>query len=177
MAIKVPFRPKLFNRPRKPYKYIILHDINCQFGEDEENFIIDTKRIQLPDLRSRYYLFTGEPELPYHNLAEFVGKDYETFMCRPLSLMCDYEDIISPHNLAIHIGMMGSFTHTFPDNRFYKQLAYRAVSSLMKLYRISFNQVFLHHEISQDDDCNCPGEFFDKNSFVSQLKPMLAVQR
>lgn len=176
MALKVPFRPRAFVRPKKKFRYIIVHDINCQFGENEENFYYDQKRFQTQELRGRNFALTGDPELPYHFMIEYTLKDYESIICRPLSLMCQFEDIESPYDMSIHVGMMGSFSYNFPDNRYYKQMAFRCITPLMKLYRISINRVFLHHEVSTDKECNCPGSFFDKNSFISQLKPMMTVK-
>lgn len=171
--MKIPYKPKSFTKRTKPVRYIIIHDLNCQFS-DANDFFSDSQRFQISKLRTRNFVLTGETDLNYHFVVEKINDDYETVVGRPLNALCDYPDIKAPYSDAIHIAVLGNFDIDVPPDRLYKQLAYRAVSPLIATYRLNINKVLLHHQVSDDESSKqCPGQNFDYNKFLASLKVML----
>jgi len=175
--MKIPIKPSNFTKRRYPYKFIIIHDITCRFGHLSK-YLIDNKHPSISKLRADNYILYGKNNLNFHFFIEQINEDFETFVCRPTTVICEYEDIPSPYDQAIHIGMMGSYEFELPDMHFYRQMAYRAIVPVMSRYRISKNRIMLHREVATSDrGKKCPGDLFVKDKFYSELKAMLAIKQ
>ena len=173
--MKVPYRPTNFIKRKYNFRYIIIHDVNCTFSELAK-YMIDDKKSQVNMLRSDNYILHNQTDLNYHMLAEKVNEDFETILCRPLTVMCKYDDILTQYERSVHIGMMGSYTYEIPSDRFYRQLAYRCIVPLMGMFGITIDRIYLHREVSENKDSDCPGDFFKKTKLMANIKPMLAVK-
>ena len=167
--MKIPIKPRLFKRDIRRFRYIIIHDITCQFPGDFK-FYKDSPITQTPLLRAYNFSKTDDTDLNYHIMVEKVGDDFESILCRPFTAMCEFDDIVSPYDISIHIGVMGSYDFENPSARFYKQLAYRAIAPFMATFRIPIGNVLMHNEVSSDQPC--PGVFFSKDRMINSLKEM-----
>ena len=167
--MKIPFRPFSFIKPKRPYRYIILHDLSCQFNDLPE-LAIDTKKFESGKVRLLDYVFNNHTDVNYHYMVEKVGDDYETIVGRPLNALCKFSDIVSPFDASIHICLVGFYKQQVPDSRYYKQLAYRAVAPLMSVFKINRSRVLLHKDISEKS--NCPGNLFKRDVFMNVLQTM-----
>lgn len=170
----IPYRPKILPIVRAKPRYIIIHDLQCMYhGIDQVK--IDAKKSQMMKARDYNWILNGQPDVNYHFICEKIGKDYETLSGRPLGRMCQYPDIPDVYDTkAIHIAAMGRYSVIKPEMRFYQQMAYRPISSMMYLFGIPMTNIYLHHEISNDKKMACPGPFFDKKVLLSQIKVMRA---
>lgn len=166
--MKLPYRPKLLPVARRRFKYIIIHDISCQF-EDIIDLMVDSSRFQVEKMKSMNYILHGLYELNYHFVVDKIDNDYNTLVARPLYSRCEFDDIESPYDHAVHICVMGDFHNENPGNRFYQHLAYHTVIPMMRLYRIPISQVVLHKEISNANE-TCPGPNFRTTLLQSYLK-------
>lgn len=171
----LPYKPVLLPKAIKRYKYIIIHDLTCMFtGIDQAKH--DSKKSQIGSLRGYNWILNGQMELNYHFIVEKIGRDYETVMGRPFHKLCVFNDIPSPYDMSsLHIAMAGHYKIMKPSKRFYMQMGYRAIAPLVKWFSISVNNIYLHSEVSTNKDIACPGPFFNKNVFLSSLKPMMAI--
>lgn len=170
--MKIPYKPSLFERINIKPRYIVIHDINCEFDGLAE-FQTLSNQFRTGKLRDTNFLFNAEFDLNYHFVVEKVLDDYETVVGRPLWAVCEHEDIVSPYDKAFHVLMLGNFNDINPDDRFYRQMAYRAVSPLMVMFRIPIGNIVLHSEISNSKDkVQCPGSLFSIDKLTSQLKSL-----
>ena len=156
----VQYRPKSLPKVTRKFKYIIIHDLTCMFGGVDQAKM-DMKHSQVNAIRSYNWIVNGQSELNYHFVVEKVEKDYETMLTRPLNRLCEYTDIPAQYGASIHIGLLGKYSILKPSTRFYQQVAYRALASMMFIYKIPYGQVLMHSQISVDKDQHCPGEFFN----------------
>jgi hypothetical protein len=137
---------------------------------DIQKITIDNKSSQIYLSRLYNWIISGQSDLNYHFLVEKIGKDYETFLGRPINRLCEYNDIKDNINSrAIHIGMIGKYDKQIPTPRFYLQLCYRIITPYMYLFNIPGGQIYLHSELS-DKHKDCPGSFFKKSDLISRLK-------
>ena len=169
--MKVPYRPKTLARMKMHFRFVILHDVSCQF-EHMTEFYKDTPKFQTGKLRAYDFILNSRSDLNYHFIVEKVNDDYESIVGRPLSSECDYPDISSPFDKSIHVCLMGNYSVETPTQRFYQQLAYRVVGPILKVFHMNFDRIKFHSEVSKDYP-NCPGKLFSKDVFVSLLKSML----
>ena len=168
----VPYRPKSLPKSSRRYKYIIIHDLTCMFdGVDQAK--IDEKKSQVGVLRSHNWIVNGQSDLNYHYVVETLRRDHETILGRPLNKWCEYDDIFPEYNASIHIGMVGKYSIMKPDMRYYQQIAYRVIAPAMALFRIPLANIKLHSHVSRDEHKACPGNFFDYNMLMAQMRPML----
>ena len=167
--MKLPYRPRSLPIARRRFKYIVIHDVSCQF-EGITEFYTDNVTFQTGKLRSNDFILNGNIDLNYHYVVEKVQDDFQTIVGRPLYALCEYDDIDPKFEYSIHIAMMGSYDYIKPEERFYKQMAYRCIVPLMKIYRIAPPQVFMHHEISEQG--GCPGALFNGGMLQSYLSAM-----
>jgi hypothetical protein len=117
-------------------------------------------------------VLNGEFDLNYHFIVEKIKDDYETLFGRPLNAICEYDDIVSPYDAAIHVGVMGNFNFDIPPERLYKQIAYRVLGPMMMYFRIDKSKILLHREVSSDQ-AECPGTNFNKARLLSYVKTMV----
>ena len=172
----VPFKPVYFEKATRRFKYIIIHDLSCRFA-NLDKAKVDSKKSVASTLRGFNWVFNNEHDLPYHFLCERIGEDYETIMGRPFQYFCIFDDIKSEFIPSIHIAVAGLYSFTSqPTNRAYQQVGYRAISPLMKWFKIQISNVYLHHEVSNDKDHSCPGAMFNKNKLLAATKPMILMK-
>lgn len=168
----VPYKPVYFQKATKKFRYIIIHDLSCRFSK-VDGTKTDTNKISSSYLRSVNWVFNDEFDMPFHFLCEKVGKDFETIMGTPFCYRCIYDDIPSQYDASIHIALGGNFSVIQPSTRSYQQIGFRSIASIMRWFRIPFGHIHLHREISTDKENACPGKLFDKNRFMSAIKPMV----
>jgi hypothetical protein len=170
--MKLPLRPKHLRKFRRHWLYLILHDLSCNFSQLGE-FNIDNPKSQINRLRATDFQINKQLDLNFHFLIERIGDDFEILLGRPMSSLCQYDDI--PKNIndvSIHIGIMGNCKFYIPENRFYKILAYRIVTPLIQMTRINRPRVFLHSEVSEKK-IECPGPLFEKERLTSIINEQL----
>ena len=175
--MKVPFKPVYLPRGPRRYKYIILHDTNCKCSEFND-FKLDRAQFQTNLLRERLRQKNKWFELPYHFVTEKVIDDYQTIVGRPLQYSCqdcypNMDRIFSRY--GIHICVMGNFNLMIGDTRMYQQLCYRALTPVMKQYRIPKGNIYFHGEV--ENGCiDCPGFNFSKNHLKAYIQPFMISQ-
>lgn len=170
--MKIPYKPKQMKLRKKRPKYIIIHDTKCSF-ESLDEFRIDKKKFQMAKLRVSDYIINGNVELQYHFVVEKIEMDYESNIARPLNLLSEFDDIISPYaEQSIHVLLMGNYDYDIPSARYYKQVSYRVLAPMMSTFIINPSNVLLHSDISTNKSKECPGTFLDKNILINNLKTM-----
>jgi len=166
--MRLPFRPKLLPVARRRFRYIIIHDVVCQFDGIHE-LLTDSSKYQIDKMKSSNFILNAEYELPYHFVIDKIGDDYATLVARPLFARCEYDDIKPPYDHTIHIGTVGDFHNENPGERYYQQLAYRVVIPMMRTFFIPPSNIVLHHEISEAEEL-CPGPYFRRDLLMSYVK-------
>jgi len=173
--VKIPIRPKFLTKFRRPWLYLIIHDLSCSFsGYDEFN--IDIPKSQTNRLRAADLQINKQLDLNFNFIIERIGDDFEILIGRPMSAMCEYKDI--PRNIndnAIHIGMMGNFKFYIPEARFYRILAYRIITPLIQMSRINRTRILTHDEVSEvsQKKVECPGRLFEKDRLMALINEQL----
>jgi hypothetical protein len=170
----IPYKPKTLPIMRAKPKFIIIHDLTCMY-HDIDQIKIDGKKSQTNIARTYNWVLNGQSDINYHFMVEKIGKDYETLIGRPINRLCQFDDIPDVYDTrAIHIACMGRYDTINADNRFYQQLAYRAIAPSMSTFGIPITNIYLHHEISNDKTITCPGPFFMKDKLMAKIKIMNA---
>jgi hypothetical protein len=165
---RIIFRPSLLKIRRMTVKWIILHDTIELY--DRPEIEIDTPKYQYPIL-VKSAMEKAQVDLNYHYIMEKVSDDYIAIATRPITHLCEWDDIDpNINNRSLHIAILGNYNYKVPENRLYNVLAYRVVSPLMKIYALSENRIKLHSEVSSNNDLVCPGEFFDKGLFLASVR-------
>jgi len=172
--MRVPFKPVYLKKAYKKFMYIIIHDYSCKFGTLNK---VDTKGISVQDVRNYNWIWYNEFELPYHFICEKIGQDFETVMCRPLSYYCEYEDIPSVYLPSVHIAIAGNYNVIAPEQRAYQQIGYRSIASIMRWFSIPISNIKMHWEVSADKTIHCPGDLFDKDKFLANIRSLILVKR
>ena len=175
--MKVAFKPVYLPRAPKRFRYIVLHDTNCMCAEFNE-FKVDRSVFQTNQLRERMRQKNKWYELPFHFVCERILDDYQTIVARPTQYSCEdcYPGMDKLYSrFGIHICIMGNFNVLTGEPRMYQQLCYRAVSPVMRQYRIPRGNIFLHCEV-QPDQIQCPGFNFSKDHLKAYIQPFLIAQ-
>jgi hypothetical protein len=163
---KMPIRLPLLRLRRTRVKYIVIHNTAELYPITAAQ--IDNSQFQTPKIISNL-MEKNLIDINYNFLVEKIGDEYWVICARPFVLLCDFPDIEpSINNMAIHIGVLGDYNKKLPDRRLYSILAYRLVSALLKQFRLGYDRIFLHKELSTTpEETTCPGEFFDKAILLS----------
>jgi len=165
---KMIFRPSFLKIRRMAVKWVILHDTIELY--DRPEIEIDTGRYQYPFI-VKSAMEKASPDINYHYIIEKVGDDYIPLSTRPITHLCDWDDIDpNINNRALHIALLGNYNYKIPENRLYNVLAYRIISPLMKIYALPQSRIKTHSEVSNNKDLVCPGEFFDKDLLISFVR-------
>lgn len=175
--MKVPYKPMYLPKGPNKYRYIVIHDCNCQC-KLMHRFKIDNVVAQTNEMRSILRQEKNYYELPFHFVCEKIKEDYETLVARPLQYSCEreYPDIDSKFaKRSIHICVMGNFNVMSEDSRMYQQICYRAITPLMKQYRIPRGSIYLHGELSKDN-IDCPGFSFSKQKLLGYMSTFMIAQ-
>lgn len=175
--MKIPFKPVYLPKGPKRYHYIVIHDTNCMCSKFND-FRIDNQMFQSNKLRQRLLQDKKWFELPYHFVCEKIIDDYQTIVARPIQFSCEdaYTDLDKKFaRYGIHICIMGNFNTIVGDTRMYQQICYRAISPLMRQYRIPKGNIFLHGELNPKQ-LDCPGFNFSKEHLKAYIQPFLIMQ-
>lgn len=165
---KIVLRPSLLTIRRKGIKWIIIHHTAEMYESPESR--IDNSKYQMPGI------FKGVMELKqgdvnYHYVIDKVNDDYIAIATRPISYLCDWPDI--PDNInsrALHIALMGNYDLKIPPRRLYDILAYRLLTPMINLFKLTPSRVKLHKEVSTNKSVYCPGEFVDPGRILTAIK-------
>ena len=102
---------------------------------------------------------------------EKIKQDYVPMVCRPISSLCDWDDIPDAINKrALHVAMMGSYDFKVPERRLYEVLSYRLISPMMKIYGLNPKRVKFHRDVSTNKDLSCPGDFADRGKLEATIR-------
>jgi len=175
--MKIPYKPIYLSKGPKRYYYIIIHDVNCMTSKFND-FKVDSTMPQVNLLRARLRQEKKWFELPYHFVCEKVKDDFETITGRPLQYSCEecYPNMDKKYSrFGIHVCVMGNFNYMVGEPRMYQQLCYRAISPVMKRYRIPKSNIYLHAEV-EPSQLDCPGFHFSKNHLKAYIQPFLIMQ-
>lgn len=175
--MKVPYKPVFLTRGPKRYKYVVIHDMNCQMHLLNK-FKIDNDQFQTNDSRAELYKNKKYYELPYHYVCEKIKDDYQTIVARPLQFSCEteYPDLDKLYGrFGVHICVMGNFNIIGTEPRLLQQICYRALTPVMKIYGIMKSNVYLHGELSSEN-IDCPGYNFTKQKLMAYISPFLISQ-
>ena len=175
--MKIPFKPIYLPKGPRRYRYIILHDTNCMCQEFND-FKNDGMKFQTNLLRERMRQKNKWFELPFHFVCEKIMDDYHTVVARPTQYSCEdcYPNMDSLfRRFGIHICIMGNFNIMVGDTRMYQQICYRAITPVMKQYRIPKSNILLHGEV-EPTKLDCPGFNFSKQHLKAYLLPFMVAQ-
>ncbi len=172
--MKIPYKIQSFQKIKGVPRYIILHDTTCKF-EDMPEFLSDTNKFQVNHLKDDNFILYGEYDINFHYIVTKVDDEYQTILGRPISVQCKYNDIHPQYEKSIHIGMMGNMNTIRPTGRYYQQLAYRIISPMIHMFKISLSNIITHKQATNSSK-QCPGTLFKINDLLAQVKPMLNVR-
>ncbi len=169
--------PLMLTKAPRKFRYIIIHDTNCQW-QNFNNFKIDNNLFQAGPMRARFKTDKNYYEMPYHYVCEKIGNNYQTFVGRPLQYSCEREFPDIDHyktRYAIHVCIMGNYNVMSHTPKMYEQLCYRVIGPMMKLYRIPRSRVFFHGDLSKEHT-DCPGFNFSKNAMFAYMSRFMIGQ-
>jgi hypothetical protein len=169
--MRIPYRPHSFTKVKQPPRYIIIHDT----GKDvlpEPEMSVDNQKYQVGKLRAQNMVINGEFDLDYHYVVDRINDDYEAVVCRPLNALCEYDDIKSQYNAAIHVAVIGNYDYDIPQERLYQCLAYRVIGPLLWMFKLDKSRILLHSEVATSE-FGCPGSNFDKQRLISYVKTLV----
>jgi len=166
--MKMPFKAALLNIRRGSVKWIIIHHTAELYEAPESR--IDTAKFQIPGIVNGV-LEKSDPDINYHYIVDKIKDDYIPVVCRPISSLCEWDDISNDINKrAIHVSVLGNYDFKVAEKRLYEILAYRLLSPMLKLFHLSPSKIKLHNEVSSNKDLTCPGDFIDKAIIISMVK-------
>ena len=138
-------------------KYIILHhthELVPDLGLDTENF-------QLNTFRRKNYMMHKEQKWGYHIVIDRIKDDYYPIVSQPLFTVSEWPDMDPIYWKALHVAFIGNYDNDMLMDRAYKVLAFQVLVPYCRFFRLTFDRVLLHRDVSNDKTNNCPGEFFD----------------
>jgi len=164
--MRMPIRLPLLKIRRTKVRYIVLHHTIEQYPITASQ--IDNSQFQTNKLIANL-MEKNLIDINYNFLIERIKDDYYVIMARPFVLLCDFPDIEpSINNMSVHIGILGDYDKKIPEKRLYEILTYRLISPLLKYFRLGYDRIFTHKEISATpDEISCPGDYLDKNIVLS----------
>ena len=112
--MRVPYKPIYLPKSYKKFNYIIIHDYTCQFLKFDKART-DSKKVTVNDIRSYFWIFDDQFDLPYHFVCKQFGDDFETIMSRPLAYYCEYLDLSGQYLNSIHIAIAGKYDFITPE--------------------------------------------------------------
>lgn len=154
----IPFKNSDLKFSSKRPKHIIIHDtaeLAADITQDEDPF-------QIPTVQKKIYNFNKDHRLGYHLIIDRFKSDYYPTVCQPLFTDCVWEDMDPIYHSGIHVAFLGNYDYDMLMDRAYKVLAFQILVPLSRYFRIPWENIVLHKEISNDKTVNCPGEFFDR---------------
>ena len=165
--MRFKFKPGLLKIRRKPIKWIILHHTSEMYHTPDTQ--IDNKKPQIDSLY-KYAMEKKDIDINYHFVIEEIKEDFQVVMGRPVTYLCDWNDIdININERAVHVGFMGSYDFKVPSERMLDVLSYKLLNPLMMKNGITIERVKLHRDLS-NDNITCPGDLFDRERVVTHIK-------
>ena len=166
--MKMPLKPALMDIRRQSVKWIILHHTAEMY--DIPSARIDNSKYQLPAL-FKGVMEKKQADINYHYVLEKVKEDYIPIACRPISYLCEWDDIDNNiNNRAIHVALLGSYDFKIPEKRCYEILAYKLLNPMLKLFHIPPSKIKFHRDVSNNKELTCPGEFIDEAVVISMIR-------
>lgn len=154
----IPFKnTDLVLSSRRP-KHIIIHhtaELAPDITQDNDSF-------QYFLLQKKFYTFNKDHKLGYHIVIERVKNDYVPIVLQPWFTDCVWDDMDSIYHSGLHVAFAGNYDYDMLMDRAYKVLAFQILVPMTRYFRIPWENIVLHKEISTDKSVNCPGEFFDR---------------
>lgn len=173
MAIDI-YTPTALEKAPKRYRYIVLHDTNCQW-KNYNTYKVDSKSFQTGSMKGRCRSDKHIYDVPYHFICEKIGDNYQTVLGRPLQYSCErsYPDMDNRYaKFSIHVCIMGNYNIMAHQVKMYEQLCYRVLCPMMRDYRIAKSKIFLHGELSKEH-LDCPGFGFNKQIMFAYMTKYL----
>jgi len=165
---KIQLRPSRLTIRRQSVKWIIIHHTSEIYENPSAR--IDNTKYQMPGI-FKGVLELKDADVNYHYVVEKIKEDYVAIATRPIPYLCKWDDIPDNiNNRAIHIACLGNLDLQIPSKRLYDILAYRLVNPMMKLFNITPSRIKMHKEVTTSDDVYCPGEFFEKDRLIAQVR-------
>lgn len=169
--MKLPFKPSLMKTRHKKPKFIVLHHTVCQYPQPEAR--IDKTHYQTQFIMNGV-LEQKTPDINYHFIIEKIKEDYVPLTARPFVYECVFPDIDTYMNrFSLHVALLGSYDFKIPEKRLYEVTAYKVINPLMKMFALTPSRLKLHSEISSDKDQTCPGDFFDMERLITEVRRFL----
>lgn len=166
--MRMPFKAALLNVRRGPVKWIIIHHTAELYEAPESR--VDNAKFQMKGLINGV-LEKSAPDINYHYVIDKIKDDYIPIVCRPVSSLCEWDDIPDDINKrAIHIAMLGSYDFKVPERRLYEIMSYRLISPMIKIYGLTPKRVKFHRDVSTDKDISCPGDFADQGKLEATIR-------
>ena len=166
--MRMPFKAALLNVRRGPVKWIIIHHTAELYEAPESR--VDNAKFQMKGLINGV-LEKSAPDISYHYVIDKIKDDYIPIVCRPVSSLCEWDDIPDDINKrAIHIAMLGSYDFKVPERRLYEIMSYRLISPMIKIYGLTPKRVKFHRDVSTDKDISCPGDFADQGKLEATIR-------
>ena len=170
----VPLRANMSKLAEKWPSKIILHHTACQISTG--GVVYDKNVFQFDEYNSLNYKLRGQVETGFNFVMEKTGLDYNIVVSQPLLTYCVHDDIDEKYQRDIHIALLGDYNSDIPPMRIYSVLAYRLLIPLMRMFSLQERDIILHSVISNDEDQDCPGGFFDMNMLVSQIRKYIKIR-
>ena len=166
--MKLKLRPSMMKVRRQSVKWLIVHHTAEMYPAPSSK--IDNAKYQLPGLISGVHQQkTGD--INYHYVIDKIGEDYMPIACRPISYLCEWDDIDNNiNNRAIHVAMLGSYDFKIPEKRLYEIMAYKLLNPMLKLFGIPPSKIKFHKDVSSNKDLSCPGDFVDQAVVVAMIR-------
>jgi hypothetical protein len=170
--MKLPYKPSLMTVRRTRPRFIIIHHTAELYLNP--SIKIDNNTYQYGKL-SNGALELKDADIQYHFVVEKIGDDYQTIMARPFVYICDGFEDIPEHinNASIHVALLGNYNFRVPSSRMYETLGYRCLAPLLKILWLNPDRIKLHKDVSEDENCQCPGEFVDLAIIKSMARRFL----
>ena len=164
--MKIPLKPSLL-KIRRRTKWIVLHHTAEQY--DNPSSRIDNPKYQMPGI-FKGVLEKKQGDVNYHYVVDKIGEDYIPVVCRPISYLCEWDDIYPDiNNAAVHVALMGSYSFKIPEKRCYEVLAFRLLNPLIKIFGLAPARIKFHSQVT-DADTDCPGEFVDREVVEAMVR-------
>ena len=154
----IPFKNADLKLSGHKPRHIVIHHTS----ELVESIPIDGDGLDVGKVRNLIYSLQRENKLGYHVIIERVKADYYPIVCQPWFTDCVWPDIDPMYYSDIHVAFIGNYDMDMLMDRAYKVLAFQILVPLSRYFRLDWEDIVLHKEISSNKELTCPGEFFDR---------------
>lgn len=166
--MRLPLRPSMLKIRRRSFRWIIIHHTFEIYKWPETR--VDNTMYQMPGIFNGVLEQNGI-DINYHYVIEKIKEDYIPIACRPLTYLCQWDDIHPDiNNRAFHVALLGNYDLKIPEKRLYEILAYRVLNPIIKIYKLTPSRIKLHSEVTNNKELTCPGDFVNKNIIVAMTR-------